>query len=269
MYITEKYYSKNANEIKEIWKPIDETNGEYEVSNKGNIKSLDRYVNSNGDNKRFGKGKILKFTIVNYYKTFIVKGIAYSVHKIVALYFIPNPNNLPQINHIDGNKANNDISNLEWCTAGENIKHALSTGLRKSGYGHTQSKEVIQFSLKGLVIAKFGSIGEAGRKTLLCTTGIYDNCVNNIYSSNGYFWKYTTDTSLIWIDTNIIEIPNKSIHKLSKSIVQLDKSNNIIKEFDSITLASKELKLSTGNISNVCNPNKVNKTCGGFKFKYK
>ena len=57
----------------------------------------------------------------------------YRLHRLIAQTYIPNPNNLPQVNHIDGNKYNNDVSNLEWCSAKENTAHALQTGLR-SGY---------------------------------------------------------------------------------------------------------------------------------------
>jgi hypothetical protein len=109
----------------EEWKPIAECNGEYYVSSQGRVKSL-----------KFGKeriligrmqGKGLKYPVV----TLSLKSRIYQVkiHKLVALAFIPNPDNKPQVNHINGIKTDNYVENLEWATASENNKHAWSTGL--------------------------------------------------------------------------------------------------------------------------------------------
>ena len=108
----------------EIWKPIKDYEGLYEVSNFGNVRSL-----------RFDKVKLLKLNMdrcgyfrCNLYKNATYK--TYSVHRLVALAFISNAKNKSQINHIDGNKQNNRVDNLEWCTNSENITHAYKTGLK-------------------------------------------------------------------------------------------------------------------------------------------
>lgn len=110
--------------MKEIWKDIEYTNGNYQISNLGRVKSKERYACRNV----YVKEKIIKPTknvrgylfvhIRKYPKTTIF------VHRLVAIAFIPNPHNYKEVNHIDGNKQNNCVSNLEWVTHRENMKHS-------------------------------------------------------------------------------------------------------------------------------------------------
>ena len=88
-------------------------------------------------------GTPLKKYISSYgYERVCINGKCWLVHRIMAMVFIPNPDNKPEVNHIDGNKLNNCASNLEWCTKSENITHAIKTGLaeRKHGEQHPLSK---------------------------------------------------------------------------------------------------------------------------------
>ena len=78
----------------------------------------------------------------NGYLIVTLDGKQLSVHRLVALHFLPNPYNYSQVNHKDGNKANNHVSNLEWCSAEQNINHSLETGLRK-GYIHVDVKRAL------------------------------------------------------------------------------------------------------------------------------
>ncbi len=117
--------------MQEQWKDINGFEGKYQISNFGRVKSLDRKVlqfNGIYDSYRLYKGKILKkFTSNRGYEKVILydkKGKkTVNVHRIVAEAFIPNPKNLPQVNHIDENKRNNCISNLEWCDSKYNINY--------------------------------------------------------------------------------------------------------------------------------------------------
>jgi hypothetical protein len=121
--------------MNEEWKDIKGYEGLYQVSNLGRVKSLDRV--SNGQPKR---GQILKpfkssfrYLAVEVSRNAVTKSVP--VHRLVAQAFLPNPDNLPQINHKDGIKENNHVNNLEFCTAKHNSKHAVSSGLRVAAKG--------------------------------------------------------------------------------------------------------------------------------------
>lgn len=97
--------------------------------------------------------KLVQRTNPNGYQIVSLNSVQLAVHRLVARHFIPNPYEHPQINHKDGNKCNNHVSNLEWCSAAENSHHALATGLRK-GYVHVDVKrEMLERVLQGEIIA--------------------------------------------------------------------------------------------------------------------
>lgn len=101
-------------------------------------------VNRNGD-VIGARGKILKGFIhpKGYKHVFLGYGDCSKVHRLVAEAFIPNPDNKPEVNHIDGNKLNNSVENLEWCTRLENMQHAVRTGLHTFGFGENSRRAVL------------------------------------------------------------------------------------------------------------------------------
>lgn len=123
----------------EIWKDIEGYEGLYQVSNLGRVKSLSRHCPSKGGSIRRVQERQLRFKTDRY--GYLCLGLNnagkthFTVHRLVAAAFIPNPDLKPCVNHIDGVKTNNHIDNLEWCTVRENSIHAVRTGLSKAPEG--------------------------------------------------------------------------------------------------------------------------------------
>lgn len=183
--------------MEEIWKDIEGYEGLYQVSNYGRVKSLDHIV-SNHTSNIISKGKILKERInrkgyISYalYKKNQSKNI--KAHRLVAIAFIPNPENKPQVNHIDGNKQNNRVDNLEWCTNKENQIHAWENGLitaKKGGQVHN-AKPILKFDLDGNFIKEYDCIINAVRDLEIRTYKNISKCCKGKYEqAYGFKWKY-------------------------------------------------------------------------------
>lgn len=120
------------------------------------------------------------------------------IHRIIAETFIPNPDNKPFVNHIDGNKENYSIKNLEWVTGSENSIHSYKIGLSiipqkeklKNGKFYPLCKKVNQLSLEGIQIKTFDSIAEAERSLGFHSISISKCCRGKVKSAHGYKWTY-------------------------------------------------------------------------------
>lgn len=116
----------------EEWRTIKGYEGLYEVSSYGRVRSLDRYVKSGYESYRLHKGKVLSPIIATNGYLFVgLQGRRLSVHRLVAKAFIPNPDNLPEVNHKDEDKTNNVVDNLEWCDHSYNINYGARTERQK------------------------------------------------------------------------------------------------------------------------------------------
>lgn len=184
----------------EVWKDIEGYDGKYKVSNMGNV------LTNNYKNKKITK--ILKpsdngrgYLGVSLYKNGKIH--SKTIHKIVAEAFIDNPYNLPQVNHKDGDKNNNTVDNLEWCTAKENIRHAWKNGLVKiteerrqrsikqlEKYTKTIAVEINQYTLDEKYIKTWKSIKEASETLKIPAGNICNCCKRKLKQAGGYIWAY-------------------------------------------------------------------------------
>lgn len=186
--------------IAEYWVAVPGFEGLYEISNHSNIRSLDRItVSSKGVNRKF-KGITRARTLYNngYYAARICKNGTVKtafIHRLMAEIFIPNPENKPQVNHINGVKTDNRIENLEWVTCQENIQHAYDTGLTilPTGSDHHHAKPVLQFDKSYNLIKRYCSVTEAGKELGILRRGIYGVCSGDFKSAGGFIWKYEED----------------------------------------------------------------------------
>lgn len=173
----------------EIWKDIPGYEGMYQVSNLGNIRGVDRYVKQMHGGLQFKKGQLLRQKKNNRgYKIIILtkyhKQKTFTIHRLVAMAFIPNPQQLPEINHIDCDKTNNRVENLEWCDRNQNLNH----GERKKLHDKAVSKAVCQYDLEGNFIHEWSSIAEAQNE--LKIGNISNACSGKYKKAGGYIWKY-------------------------------------------------------------------------------
>lgn len=174
----------------EEWKDVKEFEGLYQVSNKGRVRSLDRVING----KRY-TGKILSSKVNAGYPIVRLcdgsRKLSVRVHRIVAETFLDNPKGLPEVNHKDGNKRNNKVGNLEWCTSRENKIHAWMTGLTKSPPAE-KPKSVEQYD-KETLIAIYKSIEIASILLGIDDGSICKCCMGKRITAGGYIWKYAKE----------------------------------------------------------------------------
>lgn len=166
--------------MKEIWRNIKEFHGIYQVSNLGRIRNIKKnkiltgYTNNKG------------YQMIHFHTN--TQDKMYSIHRLVATYFKPNPKNLPQVNHKNEIKTDNRACNLEWCTAKHNMNYGtLPKRLSIDKLNNTYNTKKVICVETGVIYA---SLREAERQTGIGNASISKACKNKAVLAGGYHWKY-------------------------------------------------------------------------------
>lgn len=182
---------------------------------------------------------------------------SFRVHKQIAQAFIPNPNNYDIVNHKNGNRLDNDVENLEWCTQSTNIKHAHENGLIK-----VHIRPVVQYDIKGKKIAEYKSIKDASKNTGVRRSDISTACLGRQQTTSGFVWRYKEYESNVNTDSFKLEYKFKT-----NKVVQFDLNCKKIREYDSAKEAAEYTGNNVNNIRFACS--KKVESSGGFMWRYK
>lgn len=259
--------------LAEEWRDVKGFEGVYKISSHGRAWSS-RRLDSCG---RVTGGYLLKSNTDS--RNRVTTSIRFNgVHlrkvtaRLVAEAFLPNPYNLPCVNHKDENTLNNHVSNLEWCTHEYNCNYGTRNDRIKKNM--PQKKSIYQLSMDGEIIREYPSVQEASRKTGICAGHICDVCKGNREYANGYKWRYVDDVlfkkaqeSLIQKQTqSAISRREKMRTKKGRVVYQYDLSDNLIGAFQSSGAVKDKYGYCRVAIINCCNGKQ--KTAYGFIWRY-
>lgn len=244
----------------EIWKALPGVTG-VEVSTFGRVRILDRLISSE-KYTRFTKGRVLK-QHDNHNGYLLVripvdgKWTTKRAHRLVAKVFIPNSDSLPDVNHKDGNRANNHIDNLEWCTASYNAKY-------REKYGEAQGHPVFAINLTNLKVSRYQSQNEASR-----SLGIGVGNINNVIKgktkqAGGYYFK-EDDGNGIEIDKDKLnDIVDGIRFRAGHPLFAINLTTLEVSRFRSQNEAGRSLGVFVSNINAVIKGK--HKQAGGYWF---
>lgn len=215
------------------------------------VSNLGRFKNSSGRITDIENYKVIEDGYIRVY----IYNKTFALHRLVALTFLDNPENKETVNHIDGNKLNNKIENLEFATNKEQQIHKHAIGL-----GNNFTRKVKQYDLNWNFIKEYDSIVLAAKEMNVSKGTIRGVLIKYRKTSAGYIWRYSDDTDNDFTEKITI---NKN---RGRSVGQYDLNMNLIKKHDSIAEAGRNIGIHKNNIWRVIN-NKQN-TARGFIWKY-
>ncbi len=184
----------------EIWKDIKGWEGVYQISNHGRLRSFKKEPGGRILSIKNAKGDYLAVILQNKTRKRHVR-----IHVLVAEAFIPRPPDKKEVNHKDGNKQNNKVSNLEWVTPSENVRHAVKmnpgmvAGMNRFNK-YIKTRPILQIDWHGRVVGKFNNCKEAGKATGVCSRNIHQVASHTEYKpgktrsqAGGYRWRFYGD----------------------------------------------------------------------------
>lgn len=248
--------------MEEIWKEIEGFEGDYYVSNFGKVKSL---KNNREILLKFGKDRqgYLICSLCLHGKPHGKR-----VHRLVAQAFIPNPDNLPQVNHKDENITNNRVDNLEWCTQYYNLFYGNANQRRIDrihDLSNKMKKSVDQYDLDGNLIATYNGMREACRQNNInerICQGMIECCKGRQKIFQGFVWRYSGEPFLKY------DVPTKEnpLSQSLKPVYQYDKCGNFLQRWRSIADAARAVGVDDGTISRCCKHKQ--KTSKGYIWEF-
>ena len=262
--------------MEEVWKDIKGFEGRYQVSNLGRVRSLDWPRH---------KGRVLKQIYGKrwgYYVVHLAHADGYikyiTVHRLVAIAFIPNPDNLPEVNHKDENKLNNVVcfnpdgsidterTNLEWCTGLYNLRYGTRVERMNKLVNEPRMRPVNKYDFDGNLLHTYPSIAEASKAIGVSTRTMSSICGKiGAHSTHGYIFRYADDNSP-WIDYN--EKICRGNNERKRAVEQYDLNGTFIKRYESLIEASRCTGISRRWIQGICNPKRSDKSAHGYIFRY-
>ena len=232
---------------KEIWKKYPEFDF-IEVSNLGRVRTKDRYVQVKGQGKRLIRGRILKqnpdhggYLLVHFNVN--GKGVTRKVHRMVAITFIKNPHNYPEVNHLDCNRKNNCVSNLEWCTPQYNTAYKEKYGTSSA---EAVGRSVTAIDINNSRIFRFETLSDAGRKLNISVQKISDVLEGRRNQAGGYL--FTDDESKI-TEEKMQEI-RASMHSF-EGVIAINQETSEVFWFKSQSEAARQLGFDGSHITSV------------------
>ena len=263
----------------EVWKDIPDYEGWYQVSNMGRIKSLYRQFSLQRLCDSVPRIITCKACIIkactrrgDYLTCHLKKNgtsKAVKFHQVVCRAFHPNPDGLPEINHINEIKTDNRASNLEFCTRlyNANWGTSIERNRRKRINNPLLSKKVYQYDLNGQFISEYPSVKEAARVTGAKEANIASVCNNGkSATAAGFIWSFTQDKAIIAEKVNR-KRNNRKVYE-ERPVIMCDVDGNFIERFPSIVKASSHTGIHKDTIARCCKHEGYYKTAGGYKWEY-